>query len=90
MLDIAKYSDTWPQVAQVVTLGSEDCQIKWYKGAVSARQVLWVLLTKGHGRGPWLETVNRNVIWHYGLVLTKGTFLPVEIERLTKQYANDM
>ena len=73
LLDIPRWTNYWPQVAQVVAITAitgEQVQIRWYKGGKTGRQVPEVLVQAGVGRIDWEDTVNIKVIWFYGFKLT--------------------
>ena len=91
LLDIPRWANYWPQVAQVVAVNGEQVHIRWYKGGKTGRQVPEVLVQEGVGRIDWEDTVNIKVtpIWFYGFKLTNGGRLPKEVLEKLDKYEND-
>ena len=89
LLDIPRWANYWPQVAQVVSVDGEMVNIRWFKGGKTGRQVPEVLVKEGAGRIDWEDTVHVNLIWLHGFQLTNGGRLPKEVLDKLEQYDKD-
>ena len=74
------------QVAKVMSIEGENVQIQWYQGNRTTKIKPFILVRKGEGRVPWLQTVNRNTIWHHGFTLTKSGLLSTDTRKLIDEF----
>ena len=59
------------------------------RGLWPVNKTAFVLVKPGQGRVHWTEVVNRNTIFLYGFKLTKGGFLPSEVQRHARDVSRE-
>ena len=86
LLDVCKWKEFWPQVAEVMKVEGDSVTVRWYYGGRTGKQKPVVLLKQQAGKGDWLETVQKEDIWFHGFKLTPGGRLSKTILDKIDQY----
>lgn len=83
--------DSWPQVAKVMEINSDDVTVQWFWGS---RTTSWMPATKRikglkGKREPDTAKLKRQVIWYHGFSLTPQGFLPKAVREAIDNYNTD-
>ncbi|XP_053389392.1 uncharacterized protein LOC128552403 [Mercenaria mercenaria] len=88
LLDSLRFTEQWPQVAQVVHLEEDVATVQWFWGN---KTTPWTPATKNKTgqrgrREPYLLVFKKELIWHYGFNLTPSGMLPKSVRDKVDHY----
>ena len=86
-VNLAKYEE-WPQIGEVMSIEQDTVTLAWYDGLYSTPWMK-VKLKQGRKHGDWRETVSKDTLILYDILLTAGQRLKKDaVEKLKDSSEN--